>query len=202
MKFDSPEVRKALKTVTDVWFTDGMVYGGRKGITTTSFGDAPKVMFENPPKAWLHKQGNFITSFFPDNLVAGEDYDFFYLPSVDPSLGRPVLVAGDIYAMFNDRPEVRMVMQYFATGASVEGWVKAGGAISPHKDSQLSWYTNVVDQKVAEIIQNATSVRFDGSDLMPGAVGAGSFWKEMTAYVSGAKNLDKTLKAIDSSWPQ
>ena len=202
LKFNSPEVRKAIQTVADIWFPEGMVYGGRKGISTTSFGDAPKVMFENPPKAWLHKQGNFITSFFPDNLTAGEDYDFFYLPSVDASLGRPVLVAGDIYAMFNDRPEVRMVMQYFTTGASVESWVKAGGAISPHKDSQLSWYSNVVDRKVAEIIQNATSVRFDGSDLMPGAVGAGSFWKEMTAYVSGSKSLNEALKAIDSSWPQ
>ncbi|OQY35490.1 MAG: ABC transporter substrate-binding protein [Spirochaetaceae bacterium 4572_59] len=202
LKFDSPEVRVAIKAMTDIWFPKGMVYGGRKGIATTSFGDAPKVMFENPPKAWLHKQGNFITTFFPDNLKAGIDYDFFYLPSVDPSLGKPVLVAGDIYAMFNDRPEVRMVMQYFATGASIEGWVKAGGAISPHKDSQLDWYSNDVDKKVAEIIQNATSVRFDGSDLMPGQVGAGSFWKEMTAYVSGAKSLDESLKAIDSSWPR
>ena len=200
LKFNSPEVRKAIKAMTDIWFADGMVYGGRKGIATTSFGDAPKVMFESPPKAWLHKQGNFITTFFPENLMAGEDYDFFYLPSVDPAYGRPVLVAGDIYAMFNDRPEVRMVMQYFATGASVEGWVKAGGAISPHKDSQLSWYTNEVDRKVAEVIQNATSVRFDGSDLMPGNVGAGSFWKEMTAYVSGAKSLDEALTAIDASW--
>jgi alpha-glucoside transport system substrate-binding protein len=202
LKFNSPEVRRAIQAVADIWFADGMVYGGRRSIATTSFGDAPKVMFENPPKAWLHKQGNFITTFFPDNLKAGVDYDFFYLPSVDPSLGRPVLVAGDIYAMFNDRPEVRMVMQYFATGASVEGWVKAGGAISPHKDSQLSWYTNEVDRKVAEVIQNATSVRFDGSDLMPGAVGAGSFWKEMTAYVSGAKTLDQALTAIDNSWPK
>ena len=126
LKFDSPEVRGAIKAVTDIWFADGMVYGGRKGISTTSFGDAPKVMFENPPKAWMHKQGNFITTFFPDNLVAGTDYDFFYLPSKNPSLGRPVLVAGDIYAMFNDRPEVRMVMQYFATGDSVKGWVQAG----------------------------------------------------------------------------
>jgi alpha-glucoside transport system substrate-binding protein len=202
LKFDSPEVRKAIETMASIWFADGMVYGGRKGIATTSFGDAPKVMFEKPPKAWLHKQGNFITSFFPDNLKAGEDYDFFYLPSVDPQYGKPVLVAGDIYAMFNDRPEVRMVMQYFATGASVEGWVKAGGAISPHKDSQLSWYTNIVDRKVAEVIQNATSVRFDGSDLMPGQVGAGSFWKEMTDYVSGTKTLDQAVKAIDASWPE
>jgi alpha-glucoside transport system substrate-binding protein len=202
LKFNSPEVRKAIQTVADIWFADGMVYGGRKSIATTSFGDAPKVMFEEPPKAWLHKQGNFITTFFPGNLKAGVDYDFFYLPTVDEKYGRPVLVAGDIYAMFNDRPEVRMVMQYFATGASVEGWVKAGGAISPHKDSQLSWYTNEVDRKVAEVIQNATSVRFDGSDLMPGAVGAGSFWKEMTAYVSGSKSLDEALTAIDNSWPK
>ena len=202
LKFDSPEVRKAMEAMAKIWFADGMVYGGTKSIATTSFGDAPRVMFEQPPKAWLHKQGNFVTSFFPENLVAGEDYDFFYLPSVDPSLGRPVLVAGDIYAMFDDRPEVVETMQFFATGESVEEWVKAGGAISPHKDSSLDWYTNPVDRGVAEIIQNATTVRFDGSDLMPGAVGAGSFWKEMTAYVSGAKTLDAALKAIDASWPK
>ncbi|MDC7222215.1 MAG: ABC transporter substrate-binding protein [Spirochaetales bacterium] len=202
LKFDSPEVRDAIAAMETIWFADGMVYGGRKSIATTSFGDAPRVMFEQPPKAWLHKQGNFITSFFPENLTAAEDYDFFYLPSVDPSLGNPVLVAGDIYAMFDDRPEVREVMQYFATGDSVKEWVKAGGAISPHKDSSLDWYSNPVDRGVAEVIQNATSVRFDGSDLMPGAVGAGTFWKEMTAYVSGAKSLDEALKAIDASWPE
>ena len=133
LKFNSPEVREAIETVADIWFPEGMVYGGRKSIATTSFGDAPKVMFEKPPKAWLHKQGNFITSFFPENAKAGVDYDFFYLPSVKEEYGRPVLVAGDIYAMFNDRPEVRMVMQYFATGASVEGWVKAGEQSHPTK---------------------------------------------------------------------
>jgi alpha-glucoside transport system substrate-binding protein len=202
LKFDSPEVRKAIAAMESIWLADGMVYGGRKSIATTSFGDAPRVMFEQPPKAWLHKQGNFITTFFPENLTAAEDYDFFYLPSVDPSLGKPVLVAGDIYAMFNDRPEVREVMQYFATGESVMEWVKAGGAISPHKDSSLDWYTNPVDRGVAEMIQNATAVRFDGSDLMPGPVGAGSFWKEMTAYISGAKTLDQALKGIDASWPE
>lgn len=202
LKFDSPEVRKAIQTMADLWFPEGNVYGGRKAIATTSFGDAPKVMFDNPPRAWLHHQGNFITSFFPNGKVAGEDYDFFYMPGIDPALGKPVLVAGDIYAMFNDRPEVRAVMQYFSTGASVEGWVKAGGAISPHKDSKLDWYSNLVDRKVAETIQNATSVRFDGSDLMPGAVGAGSFWKHMTAYVSGSETLDQAVKAIDASWPK
>jgi len=202
LKFDSPEVRKAVKYVTDIWFNDAYVYGGRNAIPTTFFGDAPKPMFEKPPRCWLHKQGNFITSFFPEGLEAGTDYEFFYFPGIDPAYGKPVLVAGDIYAMFNDRPEVRALMQYFSTAASVEGWVKAGGAISPHKDSSLDWYANTVDRGVAEIILNADSVRFDGSDLMPGAVGAGSFWKSMTSYVSGSIELDTALKEIDASWPK
>ncbi len=202
LKFDSPEVRKAIKTWSDVWFTDGYVAGGRKAIATIGFGDAPKAMFTDPPKAWLHDQGNFIVTFFPNDLKANEDYDFFHLPAIDPKIGAPVEVGGDIYAMFNDRPEVRAVMQFFATGDSVKEWVKAGGAISPHKDSDLSWYTNPVDRKIAELLKTATAVRFDGSDIMPGAVGAGSFWKEMTAYVSGTHTLDRAVKAIDASWPR
>ena len=202
LKFSSPEVKNAVEKVSALWFGEGNVYGGRKAIATTSFGDAPKPMFETPAKCWLHKQGNFITTFFPENAKAGVDYDFFYLPGIDEKYGKPVLVAGDIYAMFNDRPEVRAVMEYFSTGASVEGWVKAGGAISPHKDSKLEWYTNDVDRGIAKMIQEATSVRFDGSDLMPGAVGAGSFWKSMTSYVSDSIDLDTALKEIDASWPK
>ena len=89
---------------------------------TTFFGDAPLPMFESPPKCWLHKQGNFITSFFPADAVAGVDYDFFYLPGIEAEYGEPVLVAGDIMAMFNDRPEVRAVMEYFTYGDSVKIW--------------------------------------------------------------------------------
>jgi alpha-glucoside transport system substrate-binding protein len=202
LKFDSPEVRNALKYVTDIWFNDAYVYGGRKAIPTTSFGDAPKPMFDNPPKCWLHRQGNFITTFFPEGLEPGVDYDFFYLPPIDDQYGKPVLGAGDIYAVFNDRPEVRAAIQYFSTGDSVKGWVEAGGAISPHKDSSLDWYADPVTRKVAEIIQNATAFRFDGSDLMPGAVGSGSFWKSMTDYVSGSIDEDTALKQIDASWPK
>jgi alpha-glucoside transport system substrate-binding protein len=202
LPFDSPEVRTAVEAVTDIWFNDAYVYGGRLSIPTTFFGDAPKPMFDTPPGCWLHKQGNFITSFFPEGLEAGVDYDFFYFPPIDPTYGKPVLVAGDIYAVFNDRPEVRAVIQYFSTGDSVKDWVAAGGAISPHLDSSLDWYTDVVERGVAEIILEASSVRFDGSDLMPGAVGAGSFWKSMTDFVSGTVNLDTALQEIDASWPE
>jgi len=202
LKFDSPEVNNAIDIITKIWFNDAYVKGGRASIATTNFGDAPKPMFENPPKCWLHKQGNFITSFFPEGLKAGVDYDFFYLPGIDKQYGEPFLIAGDIYAMFNDRPEVRAVLEYFTRAESLKTWMQAGGAISPHNDQCLSWYGDPMEKKIAGYIRDATTVRFDGSDLMPGAVGAGSFWKEMTAFVSGQIDQATALKEIDASWPK
>ena len=202
LKFESPEVKHAVEVMSEIWLNDDYVYGGRNSIVTTNFGDSPNAMFEDPPKCWLHKQGNFVTSFFPADAKAGVDYDFFYLPPIDEEYGKPVLVAGDIWAAFNDRPEVRAVMDYFTMGIHIKPWIEAGGAIAPHYDSSLDWYSNDVDRGVAEIILNADSVRFDGSDLMPGEVGAGSFWKGMTDYVSGATDLDTTMAEIDAAWPR
>lgn len=201
LKFNSPEVKKATETMAEIWLNDAYVRGGKAGIVSTFFGDAPTPMFENPPQCWLHRQGNFITSFFPAGKEAGTDYDFFYLPPIDDAQGKPFLVAGDIMAMFNDRPETRAVMEYFSTGESVKGWLAAGGALSPHLDAQLDWYGNDVERGIAEIVAQSTAFRFDASDLMPGEVGSGSFWKGMTDWISGSIDLDTALQEIDDSWP-
>jgi len=200
LPFTSPEVKNAVKKMSEVWLNDDFVYGGRKSIVTTSFGDAAKPLFTDPAKAWLHRQGNFITSFFPAGLKAGTDYDWFYLPPIDPQYGNPVLVAGDIYAMFNDRPEVRAVMEYFTTGESIKTWIQSGGVIAPMNDASLDWYSSDVDRNMAKLIQEAKTIRFDGSDLMPGSVGAGTFWKGMTDYVSGTVDLDGAMEEIQRGW--
>ncbi|WP_040949316.1 ABC transporter substrate-binding protein [Gorillibacterium massiliense] len=200
LPFTDPIVKNAITKMSDIWLNDKYVLGGRKSIVTTAFGDAPKPMFDNPPKAWLHRQASFITSFFPTTAKAGVDYDWFYLPPIDPQYGSPVLVAGDIYSMFNDRPEVRAVMEFFTTGESIKTWVQSGGAIAPMNDASLDWYTTDVDRRQAELIQKASTIRFDGSDLMPGSVGAGTFWKGMTDYVSGTVDLDGALKEIQAGW--
>jgi alpha-glucoside transport system substrate-binding protein len=204
LKFSSPEVKHAADVVGKIWLDPKMVYGGTKAIVSTSFGDAPAPMFADPPKCWLHRQGNFIISFFPKDrdLKPGVDYDFFYLPPIDAQYGRPALVAGDVWAMFNDRPEVRAVMEWFTRADHLKTWLASGGAIAPQKDVDISWYGSDVDRGVAQILASATAVRFDGSDQMPGEVGAGSFWKEMTSWVSGTEDLDTALTKIDASWPK
>jgi alpha-glucoside transport system substrate-binding protein len=73
--------------------------------------------------------------------------------------------------------------------------------ISPHKDFDVSLYPDEITRSVADVAYSSTAFLFDGSDQMPGEVGAGSFWKEMTAWISGQQELDATLTNIDESWP-
>ena len=202
LPFASPEVQNAIETFSEIWFNPDYVFGGTGSIVSTNFGDSPAPMFEDPPGCWLHKQGNFITGFFPEGSEAGVDYDFFYLPPVDEEFGRPFLVAGDIMAMFNDRPEVRAVMEFFTTPESASGWLETGGALAAHQTATPDMYGVDLERGIAELVAQATSFRFDGSDLMPGEVGGGSFWSGMTDFVSGAADLDTILPEIDASWPR
>ena len=202
LAFDSPEVKNAVETWSDLWFNEDYVLGGRSSIVSTNFGDSPAGLFEDPPQCWMHKQANFITSFFPEGAEYGTDYDFFYLPPVDEAYGKPFLVAGDLLAMFNDRPEVRALMEYFTTPESVSGWLQGGGAIAAHKTATEDMYGSDLDWGVSLLVAEATSFRFDGSDLMPGEVGAGSFWEHISSYVAGSEDLDTAMQAIDATWPQ
>ena len=201
LPFDSPEVRKAIETWGEIWFNSDYVFGGTEGIVSTNFGDSPAPMFEDPPRCWFHKQGNFITSFFPADAVAGQDYSFFYLPGVDPEYGKPWLVSGDLFAMFNDRPEVRATMEYLTLPMSLAAYLETGGGLSTHLKATPEMYGDEIGRGLAALVAEATSFRFDGSDLMPGEVGAGSFWTGMTSYVSGSADLDTVLSEIDASWP-
>jgi len=202
LKFESPEVKKAWETVGSIWFKDKYVFGGQATIASDFFGDSAARLFTDPPTCFLHRQASFITSFFPPDTKYKEDYDFFYLPPIDPQYGRPALGAADIYAMFNDRPEVRALMEYFTLPMSVSGFMTTGGALALQNGAKPEMYSNPVDGDVGALLASATSFRFDGSDLMPGEVGAGSFWKGATAWASGAKDLDTVLKEIDASWPK
>lgn len=200
--FNDPSVKNAAEIMGKIWFNEQYVAGGREGILTTAVADTQTPMFNaDKPGCWLHRQAGWIPSFFPEGKKAGTDSNFFYLPPIDPALGKPVLGGGDVFAMFNDRPEVRAVLQYLASPESAKGWVEAGGFISPNQSVDLAWYGNDIDRRQAEIIKEATVFRFDASDLMPAEVGVGTFWKGMVDYVNNT-DIDTVLTTIEESWPK
>ncbi|MCG8507727.1 MAG: hypothetical protein MI741_00735, partial [Rhodospirillales bacterium] len=153
-----------------------------------------------PPKCYMHRQASFITAFFQDNVEVGEDADFFYFPSFSTkNLGNPVLGGGTMMAMTKDTPAGRAFIEFLQHPKSHEIWMEGGAFLTPHKGVDLGAYATPTLRKQGEILQNATTFRFDGSDLMPGAIGAGSFWTGMVDFVSGASAKD-VADSVQKSW--
>jgi alpha-glucoside transport system substrate-binding protein len=200
LAFSSPQVKHAVELMSDLWFKEGYAYGGRKVLNNYYDTSIRYHMFAKPPKCWLLKEPNWLIA---DNVTKqlGKDYAFFVLPAIDPAYGAPVQVDGHFIAMFNDRPEVRALMEYFTTSAQVEGWAKLGKVgFSPHQEARLDWYRGELDRAVAEVVQNAPSLRYWAGDLMPLAVD-NQFQKSMADYVAGTVDLDTALQQVDAAWP-
>ena len=198
--FNHPEVLEAAEIMSEIWFNPDYVYGGATGILSIFVGDTQTPMFEDPPGCWLHRQAGWIPDFWPEGTEAGVDSSFFYLPPIDAEYGNPVLGAGDVFAAFNSEPATAAFMEYLASPEGAEEWIRAGGFISPNNAVPAEWYGNYVDQAQADILQNATTLRFDASDLMPAEVGTGTFWSGMVEWVSG-EDMETVFQMIEESWP-
>jgi alpha-glucoside transport system substrate-binding protein len=183
---------------------DGQVFGGRKSVVSTNFGTAINPEFDNPPKCFLHKQGNFITQkgFLTDKARVNldENVGVFQLPGVSAT-DKPVLGGGDLAGAFTNDDDVKKALEFMSSPQFKFSNIATATWLSAVKSFDLGQYPNETTKTVAKLAYESTVSRFDGSDTMPGAVGAGSFWKDMTAWISGQKSLDEALKDIEDSWP-
>jgi alpha-glucoside transport system substrate-binding protein len=204
VKFNSPEVKKAAAEFQKLMFTDGNVLGGRKAIASTNFGTAGNPMFDAKPGCWMYKQGSFITGFFPKKINADLDANVgvFGFPPAAAGGDNPVLGGGDMATMLDDSKSTKTVMKLLSQTKIGNEAAKTSSFISPHKDFDMANYPNDVTRQYAKVAYDSTAFLFDGSDQMPGEVGAGTFWKDMTAWISGQESLDKALTNIDNSWPK
>lgn len=196
-----PAVKKAWEYFGQIVQQPNYIYGGAPGALMISFGDSPNALFTDPPAAYMHRQATFIQSFILNanpGLVAGEDYDVFPFPPISPIFGNPLLGAGDLISAFNDTAETRALLNYLASAEAQGIWCKALGKLAVNKTVDPSIYPDPITVKAAEMLANAEVFRFDGSDLMPAAVGAGTFWSGVLDFVSGIP-LDTVLASIEAS---
>jgi dsRNA-specific ribonuclease len=80
-----------------------------------------------------------------------------------------------------------------------EIWMAQSGLLTPLKTANKEAYANEQLKKQGDILVNASTFRFDGSDLMPGKIGAGAFWTGMIDLVGGKPAADVAAD-IQKSW--
>lgn len=200
--FNDPRIVAAIEEFGAFAKNDAYVQGGVAAVASTDFRDSPKGLFTSPPGCYMHHQASFIPSFFPEGTKLGTDADFFYFPAyAGKDLGQPVLGAGTLAFIMKDSPAARAFIEFLKTPIAHEVWMAQTGFVTPFKAVNTELYGSAALKKQGEILANATTFRFDGSDLMPGAVGAGSFWTGMVDYVGG-KSAQEVADSIQASWPK
>ncbi len=201
VKFTDPAITGALDIFGSFAKNDAYVDGGAAGVASTDFRDSPKGLFSTPPKCYMHHQASFIPSFFPEGTKMGEDADFFYFPTYasKPELGKPVLGAGTLFTITSDSKAARAFIDFLKLPLAHELWMADGGFLTPLKSANPAAYANDAARKQGEIMATASTFRFDGSDLMPGKIGAGAFWTGMVDFVGGKSSAD-TGAEIQKAW--
>jgi alpha-glucoside transport system substrate-binding protein len=198
--FTDDRIREAFVEFGEIALRPGRVPGGARSILSTPPLTAINQTFTDPPGCLLTRQGNFQEGSLPPDVTVGPDgdIDVFVLP---PMVGgpAPLLTAGTVAAAFTDSPEAMALLEFLATPESGEAWAARRDYLSPHQTFDESSYDNALDRRLSEIIKQADVIRFDGSDLMPAGVGAGTFWQGMVDYVAGVP-LDSVLENIQSGY--
>ncbi|SDX43892.1 ABC transporter substrate-binding protein [Roseicitreum antarcticum] len=198
--FDDPRVVEAIEAYGEFSRNNDWVQGGSEAAATTDFRDSPGGLFSIPPACYMHKQASFIPTFFPEDAEYGLDYDFFYFPaSAEADLGAPVLGAGTLFAITDDSDATRGLMEFLKTPIAHEIWMAQSGFLTPHTGVNSEAYGNDSLRAMGDILLNATTFRFDASDLMPGEIGAGAFWTGMVDYTTGA-DADSVATTIQERW--
>jgi len=210
VKFDDPKIVESMQTVVDLWTGDNVFAAGGT-ISATNFG-APVAEAHLADDCYMVRHSNFFAGLYPAGTAfadGSEDaIDVFYFPDINGD--GPVLTAGTVAGAFDENPSTMAVMAYLATPEyaetrqriqteELEGSIS--GYLSGAKGQDPSVY-QPLEQQFLDILSTADFVRFDGGDLMPADVGAGSFWSEGTSLVNGDITAEEAGANIQATWPE
>jgi alpha-glucoside transport system substrate-binding protein len=205
--FSDPAIVAAFNSVGDILLNPDFVnagFGDVKSINSTPFGDPARALGDGT--CALHHQASFFDGFIQDpkngNATVGPDADIwaFVTPSIEAG-GNAVTGGGEIVGAFSNDTDTIKVQEFLSSPEWANARVKLGGVISANNGLDPASASSPILQQAITILQDpATTFRFDASDLMPGVVGAGSFWTGMVDWING-KSTEDVLSTIDASWP-
>ena len=202
--FTDPAIKAAFDSVGEILLNPAYVnasLGDVRSINSTPFGDVATPLAEGT--CALHHQASFFDGFITDaGGEVGPDGDVWaFITPGEEAGSQAVTGGGEIVAAFADDADTQAVQTYLSSDDWANSRVSLGGVISANSGLDPANAKSPILQEAIKILQNPdTTFRFDGSDLMPGSVGSGTFWKGMVNWINGAPT-DEVLTSIETGWP-
>ncbi|WP_404434098.1 ABC transporter substrate-binding protein [Microbacterium lacus] len=205
--FTDPQIKSAFDEVASIILNPEYVnagYGDVQSIGTTPFGDPATALASGD--CLLHHQASFYDGFIVDaGATVAEDGDIwaFQTPPFEESGDGAATVTGggEIVGAFDDSASTQAVQVYLSSPEWANSRVSLGGVISANKGLDPENASSAILTEAIKLLQDdATTFRFDASDLMPSSVGSGTFWQGMRDWVNGT-DTDTILEQIEAGWP-
>ncbi len=202
--FTDPAIKSAFDSVGEILLNPAYVnatFGDVRSINSTPFGDVATPLAAGT--CALHHQASFFDGFITDaGGEVGPDGDVWaFVTPAEEAGSQAVTGGGEIVAAFADDADTQAVQEYLSSDDWANSRVSLGGVISANSGLDPANAKSPILQEAIKILQDPkTTFRFDGSDLMPGSVGAGTFWKGMVNWVNGT-STDEVLTSIEAGWP-
>lgn len=197
------EVISATTYFGEIFGNEEYQLGGKSGTLETSFVDSIFPPFEDPPAAYLHRQGNWAQNFIEDQFpsqIPGTDYAVFPFPDISPTHTSAVMGGADVAMMFNNTTEAQSLINFLITKDAAEIWISAGNInISPNRSADTSLYTNPNTRAAAEQLINADTFRYDLTDQLPRKLML-YIWSQMDDLVLAAPDqeaMEEVLARIE-----
>jgi len=205
VKFTDPEITDAFDSVGEILKNPDYVNAGIgdvASINSTPFGpDIATAVVDG--KCPMTHQASFFDGFLSDaGGTVAEDGDVWAFITPGTEAGASAVTGGgEIVGAFSNDEDTQKVQEYLSSADWANSRVSLGGVISANKGLDPSNASSAILTQAITILQDPdTTFRFDASDLMPGAVGTGTFWSGMVDWINGG-STDEVTKSIESGWP-
>jgi len=148
-------------------------------------------------------QASFFDGFLTDaGGKVAEDGDVWAFLTPGPEAGETAVTGGgEIVAAFSNDEDTIKVQEFLSSPEWANIRVKLGGTVSANNGVDPANASSAILQQAIGILQDPeTTFRFDASDVMPAAVGSGTFWSGIVDWINGTPT-DQVLESIDAGWP-
>ena len=180
--------------------TDTRLLGGSDGTLARGFIDAMDAVMNGD--AGLFPLASFMRSFAQANFpgqTCPDDFGSFRFPTINEEFANSVVLGGNFWLMYNDRPEVRDYVVWLAGAEAQElmATQETGPQLSANYNVSADVYAEPCDGAAAAMVANAAFVAFDGSDLAPGAIGGDAMFTGLQDLVANPDAVAEVAQFIE-----
>ena len=173
IKWTHPSVKKALKTMAQVFKDSGNIAGGTSGALTTVFADSVTQAFGDNPKAAMVLEGDFVGGIITASTKCEAGDGLQLLPVAGDQAGSPLERRRRRRRRHHVQGQARdpRADEVLRTRAGGDGLGEAGRLLLAEQAGEGSVYHDPITRGRRSGWRTRRSFRFDMSDLQPAAFG-------------------------------